>query len=265
MTPPRRPEGTPPYVSGKSAYRGYFASACALANSKYSSSLALMASACAALTGRTTLPGTPMTRLPAGTCMFSGTSAPAAIRQPSPDDRAVQNRRVHPNQAAVAHRAAVHNGPVPDGRSAPHRYIQPGAGVHHGVVLHVGVFPNGDAPVSARSTAPYQTLLFFSSRTLPASVAFSATNAAPLSAGAWWFIVMKAILLHLRSFRAFPHVVGVGVLDDPGRSRPPSGSAASTAHPYEFIITRPNKIANPLPNVLQYSRNHKGVVLWQSK
>ena len=47
-------------------------------------------------------------------------------------------------------------------------------------------------PVSARSTAPYQTLLFFSSRTLPASVAFSATNAAPLSAGAWWFIVMKA-------------------------------------------------------------------------
>ena len=27
-------------------------------------------------------------------------------------------------------------------------------------------------PVSARSTAPYQTLLFFSSRTLPASVAF---------------------------------------------------------------------------------------------
>jgi hypothetical protein len=34
-------------------------------------------------------------------------------------------------------------------------------------------------PVSARSTAPYQTLLFFSSRTLPTSVAFSATNAAP--------------------------------------------------------------------------------------
>ena len=27
MTPPRRDEGTLPYVSGKSAYRGYFASA----------------------------------------------------------------------------------------------------------------------------------------------------------------------------------------------------------------------------------------------
>ena len=34
-------------------------------------------------------------------------------------------------------------------------------------------------PVSARSTAPYQTLLFFSSRTPPAIVAFSAAKAAP--------------------------------------------------------------------------------------
>mgnify|MGYP000939547437 CR=1 FL=1 len=34
-------------------------------------------------------------------------------------------------------------------------------------------------PVSARSTAPSQTLLFFSSRTLPAIVAFSAAKAAP--------------------------------------------------------------------------------------
>ena len=65
-------------------------------------------------------------------------------------------------------------------------------------------------------------------RTLPASVAFSATNAAPLSAGAWWFIVMKAILLHLRSFRAFPHVVGVGVLDDPGRLPLPRSSCGRT-------------------------------------
>ena len=50
-------------------------------------------------------------------------------------------------------------------------------------------------------------------------------------------------------------------------------AAAAPRSPYRhlelcgiaLIITRPNKIANILPNVLQYSRNHKGVVLWQSK
>ncbi|MBS4903948.1 MAG: hypothetical protein KH014_02145, partial [Subdoligranulum variabile] len=50
-------------------------------------------------------------------------------------------------------------------------------------------------------------------------------------------------------------------------------AAAAPRSPYRYlelcgialIITRPNKIANTLSNVLQYSRNHKGVVLWQSK
>ena len=53
---------------------------------------------------------------------------------------------MHPNQAAVAHRATVHNGTVPDGHPAAHHHIQPRAGVQHRIVLHVGALPNDNVP-----------------------------------------------------------------------------------------------------------------------
>ena len=76
LLPPRGVEDAAPYKFG--------AFACSFANSRYSSSFALIPAACAALTGCMTFPGTPMTRLPAGTTIFSGTSAPAAIKLPAP-------------------------------------------------------------------------------------------------------------------------------------------------------------------------------------
>ena len=200
-----------------------------------------MAAACAALTGRTTLPGTPMTRLPAGTCMFSGTSAPAAIRQPSPMTAPFKIVACIPIRQPSPTVQPCTTAPCPTDVPRPTVTSSPGPVCSTALSCTLEFSPMAMRPVSARSTAPYQTLLFFSSRTLPASVAFSATNAAPLSAGAWWFIVMKAILLHLRSFRAFPHVVGVGVLDDPGRSRPPSGSAGKHCSPLRIYYNAPKQ------------------------
>ena len=52
---------------------------------------------------------------------------------------------MHPDEAAITHRAAMHDGAVPDGNIAAYRYIQPRAGVQHGVVLHIAARPDGNA------------------------------------------------------------------------------------------------------------------------
>ena len=118
MTPPRRPApsaaGGRPYVSGKSAYRGYFASACAPRQFQIFFFIGLDGGSLCRTDGPHDLAGHADDKAPRRAPACSPAQAPpAAIRQPPPDDRAVQNRGVHPNQAAVAHRAAVHNGPCP--------------------------------------------------------------------------------------------------------------------------------------------------------
>ncbi len=187
-----------------------------------------MAAACAALTGRTTLPGTPMTS-PRHLHVLRH-KRPAAIRQPSPiDDRAVQkssrasqsgSRRPPCSRAITA--PCPTDVPRPTvtssrGRCAAQRYPAR------------WFSPMAMRLVSARSTAPYQTLLFFQPHAARQCGVFGHKRGAVVGRG--WFIVMKAILLHLRSFAHFRRYRGRRPRR-PGRSRPPSVPRASTARPY---------------------------------
>ena len=67
----------------------------------------------------------------------------------------VQQGGVHPDQAVIAHCTAVDDGPVPNGYPLAHLDIQPGACVQYGVILHIGVFADGDA---ARIGAQHRTV-----------------------------------------------------------------------------------------------------------
>ncbi len=129
---------------------------CSFANSRYSSSFALIPAACAALTGRTTFPGTPMTRLPAGMTISSGTSAPAATR-PAPMTAPFKIVACIPikQSSPTVQPCTTALWPM-DTFLPPYRHIQPGAGVQHGVVLHVAVLADGDAPGIGRA-APRRT------------------------------------------------------------------------------------------------------------
>lgn len=80
---------------------------------------------------------------------------PGSNQAAVPDDRTVQDRGVHPDQAVIAHCAAVDDCPVPDGYAAPYRHIQPGACVQHGVILHIGILADDDA---ARVGAQHRTV-----------------------------------------------------------------------------------------------------------
>ena len=98
MTPPAAAEGWPPYVSGKSAYRGYFASA-------YPRQFQIFffigldgGSLCRA-DGPHDLAGHADDKAPRGHLHVLRHKRPAAIRQPSPMTAPFKNRRVHPNQA----------------------------------------------------------------------------------------------------------------------------------------------------------------------
>ena len=204
---------------------------------------------------------------PAGNLHVLRHSAPAAIRQPSPMTALFKIVAYPiPNQAAVAHRMQppCNNGPVPDGRSSPLPHISARVGVQHERCPHIEFPLNGMRPVSARSTAPYQTLLFSQEAArCPPVMAFSRPKRRALSVGTQLvYCDGFAPLAHAVLF-AFPHVVGVWRT----RRRAVHGHRRSFAgeHCSLNYYNAPTTNCKPLPNVLQYSSNHKEVVLWQSK
>ena len=156
-----------------------------------------MAAVWAAVTGLTTRPGTPITRLPAGITAFSGTSAPAAIRQPSPMTAPFRIVACIPIRQRSPTVQPCTMAPCPMDTPRPTITSSPGPVCSTALSCTLEPSPMTMCPVSARSTAPYQTLQSFFSSTLPASVAFSATKAAPKSAGEWVPILIYAIQLTL--------------------------------------------------------------------
>ena len=66
----------------------FYTPLCSFASAVYSFSLSRMAAVCAGLTGRSTLPGTPTTKLPAGDRIFRH-QRPGGDQTARPDDRTV--------------------------------------------------------------------------------------------------------------------------------------------------------------------------------
>ena len=86
----------------------------------------------------------PITRLRGGTCIPSGTSAPAATIDSSPSDGAVQDDRADPHEAEPLDRAAVERHRVADRHVLGQHGRVLGGHVEHAVVLDVGPGAHAD-------------------------------------------------------------------------------------------------------------------------
>ena len=171
------------------------------------------------------------------------------------------NKSRHPNQATVATVPPCTTAPCRR-TFAPHRHISP-ARCACSVILR-WVFPNVNAPgVRPQHRAVPDAAVFLKPHAARQCGVFGHKRRAVVGRG----MVVYCDESHTI---ASPFFSRISARCRGRRPRRPGPFTATVRFrgldlPLTNLLSAEIEIANTLPNVLQYSRNHKGVVLWQSK